>query len=366
MTDVPALDLSRVVARLRPEVERRWSRILDDTAFVGGGEVAEFEQAFAAYQEAAGCVAVANGTDALVLALRALGVGPGDEVVVPAFTFIATAAAVSLAGGTPVFADVDPQTLNLDPESAASRITPRTVGVLGVHLYGCPFDVAALSELCARHSLWLVEDAAQAQGARVSGQRVGALGALATWSFYPTKNLGAFGDAGAVTGGDPELLERVRLLANHGAVGRYRHALVGSNSRLDALQAAVLNVRLGLIEEDNARRQRAAAAYTAGLAGLPGLELVRVPEGFESVFHQYTVLTERRDALQAYLAERGVGSAVHYPEALHLQVAFEGLDTPALPVATRAGERALCLPMFAELRDDEVDAVIAAVRSFFA
>jgi dTDP-4-amino-4,6-dideoxygalactose transaminase len=364
-TNIPALDLSRAVARLRPEVEARWRRLLDANAFVGGAEVAELEEGFSAYLGSTGCVGVANGTDALLLSLRALGLEPGDEVIVPAFTFVATAATVSLLGGVPVFADVEPGTLNLDLQSAAESITDRTVGIVGVHLYGCPFDTAAAQELCSSRDLWLLEDAAQAQGATVDGKCVGNFGRLAAWSFYPTKNLGAFGDAGAITGNDRELLEYVRRLANHGAVGRYRHAHVGTNSRLDALQAAVLNCRLAHLEEDNRRRREIAALYRAGLGGIEGLQLPEIPEGRESVFHQYTVLAERRDELQSYLAERGVGTAVHYPEALHLQQAFADLPKRELPVASAAGALSLCLPMFPELRDDEVGAVCEAVRGWF-
>ncbi len=365
-TSIPALDLSRIVGRLRPEVEARWQKLMGANAFVGGAEVEELERAFAGYLGSNGCVAVANGTDALVLALRALGAGPGDEVIVPAFTFVATAAAVSLVGATPVFADVDPATLNLDFGCAEDLVTTDTVGVIGVHLYGCPFDVERAAGLCERHSLWLLEDAAQAQGAAVGGRRVGNFGQLATWSFYPTKNLGAFGDAGAVSGNDDQLLERVRLLANHGAVGRYRHAVVGSNSRMDALQAAVLNCRLPLLEADNDRRRAIAAGYRRSLAGVAGLRLLEVPPGATSVFHQYTVLTERRDQLQTFLAERGIGTAVHYPEALHLQPAFADLEVTELPVATAAGPMSLCLPMYAELTDAEAATVAGAVREFFS
>ncbi len=363
--EIPALDLRRAVERLRPEVEARWGRLLGANAFVGGAEVQEFEQAFAGYLGSAGCVGVANGTDALVLALRALELDPGDEVIVPAFTFAATAAAVALAGGVPVFADVEPATLNLDCASAAARVTSRTVGVIGVHLYGCPFDVAAASRLCERHGLWLVEDAAQAQGASVGGRKVGNFGRLATWSFYPTKNLGAFGDAGGVSGNDERLLAATRLLANHGAVARYRHARVGANSRLDALQAAVLNCRLPRLDRDNEQRRIWAERYRESLAGVGDLRLLEAPAGAEPVFHQYTVMTERRDELQAFLAERDIGTAVHYPEALHLQEAFACLETPELPVAEAAGRRVLCLPMYPELEEYEVAAVCAAVRAFF-
>ncbi len=363
---IPAFDLSRAVAEIAPEVERRWRRLLAATSFVGGEEVAAFEREFAAFLGAEGSVAVANGTDALELALRALDLAPGDEVIVPDFTFIATAAAVVLAGGRPVFADVEPTTLNLDVAGAAARVTDRTVGLVGVHLYGRPFDVAAARDLCRERGLWLIEDAAQAHGALLDGRRAGTLGDLATWSFYPSKNLGCFGDGGAVTGGSLDLLEKVRRLANHGRVGHYLHAMPGRNSRLDALQAAVLRVRLERLDEDNARRGEIACRYHGALAGAGDLELLEDPPGARSVYHQMTVRTARRDALKDFLALRGVGSAIHYPLALHLQDAFARLPPPGdLPVSEAAGNEVLSLPMFPQLTDEEVDRVSAAVRAFF-
>ncbi|HSL81551.1 MAG TPA: DegT/DnrJ/EryC1/StrS family aminotransferase, partial [Thermoanaerobaculia bacterium] len=331
--------------------------------------VARFEEDFAAYLEAGGCVGVANGTDALVVALRALDLGPGDEVIVPAFTFVATASAVALAGGVPVFADVLPDSLNLDLADAAARVTPRTVGVIGVHLFGRPFDTGGLAALCRRHGLWWIEDAAQAQGARVDGRRVGALGTLASWSFYPTKNLGAFGDAGAVTGADSALLDRVRRIANHGRTEHYLHGELGTNSRLDALQATVLSLRLAGLEEGNRRRREIAACYREALAGpaaAGAVDLLRDPEGTEPAHHQFTLLTDRRDALREHLAEGGVGSAVYYPVPLHRQPALErfaprGLE---LPVSERAARRALSLPMFPELEDREAEAVCERLGSF--
>lgn len=361
MTPVPQLDLSRSARRLEPELSQRWSSLVDRTAFIGGAEVRELEERFAGFLGAEAAVGVANGTDALVLALKALDVGPGDEVIVPAFSFVASASSVRLVGATPVFADVEPDTLNLDPQSVESRIGERTVGIVGVHLYGHPFSVDAMEEICRSHDIWLLEDAAQAHGARWRGRRVGTFGRLATWSFYPTKNLGCFGDGGAVSG-ERELVERVRLLANHGSRERYVHLEIGGNSRLDALQAAVLNLRLPLLEDDNTRRRELAARYRDGLAGLEGLELLAVREEAEPVFHQLTVLAERREELQAHLSAAGIGTAVHYPGALHRQPAFSDLVVGELPVAERAAARVLCLPMFAELRDDEVDAVCAAVR----
>lgn len=366
--NIPILDLSRARARIAPQLEERWKRVLDENSYVLGPEVREFENAFAAYQEVAGCVAAANGTDGLVLALKALDLRPGDEVIVPAFSFFATAEAVVLLGGRPVFADVDPETLNLDPADAEARITGRTVGILGVHLYGRPFDVDAILALCERRGLWLVEDAAQAHGARWKGRRVGGFGRLAAWSFYPTKNLACFGDGGAVTGNDRDLLERVRLLANHGQTSRYHHVLVGTNSRLDSLQAAVLNCRLPLLEEDNARRRELACRYYGGLAGAGDVRLLPDGEGVISVYHQMTIRTARRDALMEHLKAAGIASAVHYPSPLHRQPALEGLvDVPEgdLPVATAAAREVLCLPIYPELTNEEVERVCAEVRRFF-
>jgi dTDP-4-amino-4,6-dideoxygalactose transaminase len=363
---VPILDLGRAYRRFARPLEERWRRVLAGSAFVLGPEVGEFEEAFAAFLGAPGCVGVANGTDALVLALRALGVGPGDEVVVPAFTFFAAAEAVLSVGARPVFADVDPKTLNLDPADAAARVTAATVGIIGVHLYGRPFDVEAIADLCRHRGLWLVEDAAQAHGAAFQGRRVGSFGALATWSFYPTKNLGCFGDGGAVTGADPALIARVRLLANHGQQGRYRHLEVGTNSRLDSLQAAVLNCRLALLAGDNARRREIACRYWGGLAGAGDVVPLEDPPGVHAVYHQFTVRTRCRDELAAHLDSRGIASAVHYPLPQHRQPALAALGEPAeLPVAEAAAREVLCLPIFPEMTDEEVDEVSGAVREFF-
>jgi dTDP-4-amino-4,6-dideoxygalactose transaminase len=368
---IPILDLSRARRRIAPQLEARWQRVLDDSSFILGPEVKEFETAFAQFLGVGACVAVANGTDALVLALRALGLQPGDEVIVPAFTFFATAEAVALLGGRPVFADVDPQTLNLDPADAASRVTSRTVGILGVHLYGRPFDVDAVLALCASKGLWLLEDAAQAQGALWKGKRVGGFGRLAAWSFYPTKNLGCFGDGGAVTGNDPVLADQVRLLANHGQTSRYHHVLVGSNSRLDSLQAAVLNCRLPLLDADNARRREIACRYHGGLASAVesgDVTLLQDREGITCVYHQMTLRTARRDDLLEHLKAAGIGSSVHYPSPLHRQPAMAGLTEAHdgdFPAATAAAGEVLCLPIFPELTNEEVDQVCAGVRGFF-
>jgi dTDP-4-amino-4,6-dideoxygalactose transaminase len=367
ISPVPMFELGRAARRIDQELRRRWDRLLEQTAFVGGDEVSEFERAFADFHTVESCVAVANGTDALALALRALGAGPGDEVIVPAFTFIATAEAVSLVGATPVFVDVQSDSLNLDLEDAAAKLSSRTVGIIGVHLYGNPFDVDAALVLCRERGLWLVEDAAQAHGATWRGRSVGGFGSLATWSFYPSKNLGCFGDGGAVTTNDPKLAEHVRRLANHGATARYHHAVAGTNSRLDALQAAVLNCRLPRLAADNARRGEIAASYRRYLAEVPGVVALPEPRDGVSAWHQFTVLSSRRDVLQSFLAQRGIGAATHYPEPLHRQPAFAELgEPPVLPVAERAAAEVLCLPMFAELTEAEVESVGQALLDFSA
>lgn len=364
---VPILDLDRTRRRIEPELQRRWQRILETSGFVLGPELREFERAWAEYLEVAACAGLANGTDALILAAKALGLSPGDEVIVPAFSFFATAEAVAWLGGRPVFADIDPETMNLSVADVADRVTHRTVGIIGVHLYGRPFDVDGLLEICRRRGLWLLEDAAQAQGARWKGRRVGGFGQLAAWSFYPTKNLGCFGDGGAVTGNDRELVERVRLLGNHGQTARYHHTLVGVNSRLDTLQAAVLNCRLPLLDADNARRRALAARYREAFRGVGDLRLPADAPEVEPVYHQMTVRTARRDELMEHLKGQGVASAVHYPSTLDRQPAFAGAGGGIgdLPESTAAAREVLCLPIFPELTDAEADRVCAAVRSFY-
>jgi dTDP-4-amino-4,6-dideoxygalactose transaminase len=364
---IPHFDLRPAAEELAPELLARWTEVLARTAFVGGAEVAAFEAAFADYLGGPGCVAVANGTDALVVALHALGLRPGDEVLVPAFTFFATAEAVAWAGGVPVFVDVEPGTFNIDVADAEARATSRTVGMMPVHLYGQPCDLDAALAACARHGWWLIEDAAQAQGASWGGRRVGTFGALAGWSFYPSKNLGAFGDAGAVTGADVDALARARTIANHGRLEHYRHGAMGTISRLDGLQAVVLNLRLARLERDNERRRALVARYREALAGVGDLRFPEVPAAALPVWHQLTVRTGRREALRDHLQGAGIGSAIFYPIPLHQQPALAS-TVPAglsLPASEAAAREVLSLPLYPQLVESQVDEVCEAVRAFY-
>ena len=365
---VPAFTLERAVAKVRPAIEKRWDAVLSSQAFVGGAEVERFEEEFSTFLGSSTCIGVANGTDALTIALRTLNLQPGEEVLVPSFTFIATAGSVVLAGGHPKFLDVSPGTLNLDLEGAESLITDRTVGVIGVHLYGQPFDVEAVQEFCRSHGLWLIEDAAQAHGAEWRRKRVGNFGHLATWSFYPSKNLGCFGDGGAITGNDSDLLDRARRLANHGRVDQYHHSEVGTNSRLDGLQAAVLSCRLQLLEAGNENRRRIARVYRSRLTEISDLTLLEEPVESLSVYHQFTLRTSRRDSLREALATSGIGSGVYYPMPLHLQGAFRDFSVSAgtLRESETASSEVLSLPMYPELEESEVEHVCAAIHEFFA
>lgn len=348
MTHVPLVDLAwqhRVVA---DDIETGWAEVLDRTAFTSGPAVAAFETAYAAYLGSRACIGVANGTDALELALRAAGIGPGDEVIIPANTFIATAEAVVRAGATPVVCDVDDRTLQIDPDDVAQRITGRTAAVIPVHLHGHPAPMPALRALAGRHGLFLLEDAAQAQGATVGGRNAGTWGDASATSFYPGKNLGAYGDAGAITTDDDALAQRIRRLRDHGSVVKYEHEEFGATARLDTLQAVVLNAKLTHLDAWNHLRADAAARYRDLLTGLPTVRLPRVAPGVTPVWHCYVVRVPDRDAVLARLHAADVGAGVHYPTPVHRTAAWQaaGFDAPVLPVAERAAREILSLPMF--------------------
>lgn len=361
---IPVGDLARTYHRLRPEIDAAVQAVLASGWFILGRQVAAFEAELAEWLGTRHAVGVGNGTDAIALALRAAGIRPGDEVIVPPLSAAFTALAVNQIGAIPAFADIDPRRYTLDPAAVVAAVTPRTRAILPVHLYGQAADMAPLLEIARERQLLVVEDCAQAHGARYRGQPVGTLGHAATWSFYPSKNLGAFGDGGAVTTDDAAIAERARLLRDGGQPARYQHDMLGVNSRLDELQAAILRVRLRHLDADNARRWVIAQRYTAALAGAADVQPPWVAEDSHHVYHLYVVRSPRRDALAARLAAGGVSTAVHYPTPIHCQAAYGGpAASGSHPAAERAAAEVLSLPMFPELTDAEVAAVCAALAS---
>jgi dTDP-4-amino-4,6-dideoxygalactose transaminase len=361
---VPFADLEPTTAEIREEVLAGWQRLLDSNRWVGGQDVEEFESSWARYCGTAEAVGVANGTDALNLALRALGIGAGDEVLLPANTFIATAEAVVLAGARPRFVDVDLGTLSMTPEAVEAAITPSTAALVPVHLYGHVADLPALGRIARRHGLAVLEDAAQAHGATRDGVTAGSLGDAAGFSFYPGKNLGAFGDGGAMTTDDTALAARVRSLANHGRsdTDRYVHPHVGTNSRLDALQAVVLSAKLARLDEWTARRRRIVDAYRERVAGLP-LRLVEPDAGVTSAWHLLVVRVAERDRVRADLAARGVETGIHYPVPCHEQDAYLQWAGDGCPVASRSARELLSLPLHPHMALDDVEYVCEALAA---
>jgi dTDP-4-amino-4,6-dideoxygalactose transaminase len=364
--NVPFLDLKAPYAELRDEMDAAHRRVMESGWFVLGRELSSFEEEFAAYCGARYCVGVGNGLDALHLILRAMKIGPGDEVIVPANTYIATWLAVSYAGATPVPVEPDPQSFNLDPARIEEAVTPRTRAVMPVHLYGQPADMGPIKEVAERYGLRVVEDAAQAQGALYGGRRAGALADAAGFSFYPGKNLGALGDAGAITTDDDELVEELRRLRNYGSPVKYQHDVKGVNSRLDDLQAAFLRAKLPLLDEWNERRSRLALRYTQQLEGVPDLSLPAVADYAEPVWHLYVVRHPRRDALREHLERAGVGTIIHYPTPPHRQAAYAelGLADGTFPITEAMAREVLSLPMGPHVTEEQADHVVAAVASF--
>ncbi len=357
---VPFLDLKVLHSEIQEQLDRAVLRVARSGYYIFGPEVAAFEASFAAYTGAAHVLGVANGLDALVLGLRAMGVGPGDEVIVPANTYIATWLAVSQCGAVPVPVEPFEATHNMDPAAVAAAITPRTRVILPVHLYGQPADMDAIQAVAQRHGVQVLEDAAQAHGARYKGRPVGAQG-TATWSFYPGKNLGALGDGGALSTQDDAIAQRVALLRNYGSSEKYVHEVQGVNSRLDPMQAAVLDVKLGVLEAWNARRKAIAARYSAAFERI-GLSVPHVPDWAEPVWHLYVLRHPARDELRARLEAAGVGTLIHYPIAPHMQGAYAGQFEPdAFAVSRRLAEEVLSLPMSPAQSDAQTDYVIEQV-----
>ena len=360
---IPFTRLDSADPALLEELLTAVGQVARRSAFIGGEEVDAFEDEFATYCETAFSVGVSSGTEALTLALRALEVGPGDEVILPANTFIATAEAVSLVGATPRLVDVDPETHLLTADTVEGAIGPRTRCVIPVHLYGRTVEMDPLLELTRREGLAVVEDACQAHGARYRGKRVGALGDAGCFSFYPAKNLGAWGDGGAVATNRPELDARIRLLRSHGERPRYRHRMVGTTARLDGLQAAVLRIKLRRLDGWNAQRRQAADELRRALRGTSVLAPAAPADGCDHVYHLFVVRSEERDLLRTHLAERGIASAVHYPVAVHLTEAYAhlGYKPGSLPVAEEMAEEICSLPLFPGMDETQISAVGAAV-----
>src|SRR6266545_1620685 len=365
--DIPMVDLKAQYARIKADIDAAIRKVVHSTAFIKGEDCALFESEFAAWCGAKAACGVANGTDALILCLRAYGVGPGDEVVTVANTFIATGEAILLNGARPVFVDVDPATFTMEAGLVERAITSRTKVILPVHLYGHPADMDAITLIARRHGLPVLEDAAQAHGAEVLGRRTGTLGHAACFSFYPGKNLGAYGDAVMVVTNDAEFARKVRQIANHGGgTNKYDNVVLGTNSRLDTLQAAILRVKLRHLDTWNRERRERAAAYTKLLAGVPGLTLPTEREGARSAWHLYTLRTADRDGLQKRLKEAGVATAVHYPRPIHLQpaMAAAGGKVGDLPVSEQLSREVLCIPLYPELPLDEVDRIAGLLKAF--
>ena len=361
-TRIPLVDLHAQYLSIKDSIDAAMRRVVDSANFIGGACVREFEQAYAADYGVAHCVSVANGTDAIYIALRMLGVGAGDEVITSAHSWIATSETISQCGAQPVFVDVD-EYYTIDPQLIEAAITPRTRAIIPVHLYGQPADMTRIMAIAARHDLLVIEDCAQAHYASWRGRRVGTFGAAATFSFYPGKNLGAYGDAGAILTNDAGLAERMRMYANHGSLRKHEHRIEGINSRLDALQAAILSAKLPHIHEWTRARQQVAGWYEQALQGVAGVQRPRVRESATHVWHLYVVQVPERDAVAARLAADGIQTGVHYPAPLPLLAAYRRLNTRPehFPAAVRNAARILSLPIYPELSRQQVERVARAL-----
>ncbi|MCA0986863.1 DegT/DnrJ/EryC1/StrS family aminotransferase [Guptibacillus algicola] len=366
---VPMLDLTEQYKSLKGEIGVALEEVMSSSRFILGDNVKKLEQDVAEFSNATHSVGVANGSDALHISLLGCGVEEGDEVICPAFTFFATAGAIARAGATPVFVDIDPKTYNIDPSAVAQAVTDKTKAIIPVHLYGQMADMDALKEIAEKHNLAIIEDAAQSIGAEYKGKKVGELGTTATYSFFPTKNLGAYGDAGMIITSDDEVAEKMRVIRVHGSKPKYYHHVLGYNSRLDELQAAILNVKFPHLTDWNKKRIQNAEYYTELINKHLKEEVVTpfVEEHNYHIFHQYTIRVPERDKLQAFLKEHGIATMIYYPKPLHLQPVFSNLGYKEgdLPHTEKACGEALSLPMFPELKKEQQEFVIETMKSFF-
>jgi dTDP-4-amino-4,6-dideoxygalactose transaminase len=364
---IPFVDLKAQYQTIKVEIDQAMDRVISNTAFIGGEDLKQFDQEFAAYCGAKACVSVGNGTDALYIALRALGIGAGDEVITVAHTFIATSEAITQVGARAVFVDIEPDTMLMSADAVAAAVTSKTKAIIAVQLYGQPCDMDRVMAIAKEHSLKVIEDGAQAHGASWNGKRVGVLGDVACFSFYPGKNLGAYGDGGAIVSNDEALIKRAKMIANHGRLEKYTHEMEGVNSRLDGLQAAILRVKLPYLDKWNAGRQRVAARYLDKLQG-SGVVLPTIRSEANPVWHLFVVRVKNRDGFQAFLKEKGIATGVHYPIPLHRQQAYEYLNMSvgSLPVTEQVAASIVSLPMYPELSDSAIDEIVQAIFDYSA
>lgn len=362
--NIPLVDLKAQYQSIKSEIDNAIQGILDNTAFIGGQAVRDFETNFARFCTAKHCVGVASGTDALFLALQALDIGHGDEVIVPANSFIATSEVVTAVGAKVVFVDVDEHSYNIDVSKIEDKITARTRAIIPVHLYGQPADMDPINEIADRHNLKVIEDSAQAHGAEYKGTRTGTLGDVACFSFYPGKNLGAYGDAGAVVTNDREIAKKVRMMANHGRLKKYDHLFEGVNSRLDGIQAAILDVKLKHLEDWTASRRKIAASYNDLLSDLEEVVLPKEEPYAKHVYHLYVIRTANRDVVKECLEEKGISTGIHYPTPLHLQPSYKylGHKEGDFPVTEQCSKEILSLPMFPELGRKEIEKIVQLTK----
>jgi dTDP-4-amino-4,6-dideoxygalactose transaminase len=365
---IPFVNLASQYTLIQQEIDNAIQEVFAKAQFIGGHFVSEFEQSFAKTFHSRYCISTGNGTDSLYLILKALGIGPGDEVITPAFGCIASAECITLTGARVVFVDVHPDYYTIDPSRLEEKITSKTKAVIAVHLYGQAAAISVINQICHQHNLWLIEDCAQAHWSEENGKPVGTFGIASAFSFYPTKNLGAYGDAGSVLTDDTQLAEKIRRLANHGALAKDDHAFEGSNSRMDAIQAAILSVKLKHLPVWNNKRIKLAERYHHHLANLPGLSIPAIQPNTKHVFHIYAIRTPYRDELKKYLAKHGIDTRIHYPKGLPFTeaYAYKHHTTEEFPVTWQLQQQVLSLPIYPELSDDQVNYIGDAIRKFFS
>jgi len=363
---VPFLDLKAQYNSIRDEIAAALQQVFDRTAFAGGAFVEKFEEEFASFCGTSSAIGVGSGTDALWMALQAAGIGQGDEVITAPNTFIATAEAISFAGAMPVFVDIDEQTYNIDPALLKDAVTARTKAIIPVHLYGQTADMDPIMEIAAEHGLRVIEDACQAHGAQYKGQAAGSIGDAGCFSFYPGKNLGAYGEAGAIVTNNAELAEKMRMFRDHGQSRKYHHSIIGWNARMDGFQGAVLSVKLKYLSDWNDARRKNAQLYNELLAGIDGVVTPTEAEYARHIYHVYAICVDNRDALMETLAGKDISCGIHYPVPVHLQAAYEflGFTKGSFPATEKCAERLVSLPMFAELAPEQIEAVAEALKDF--